>query len=317
MALKEAINQTFVIEFILLGFPTQPEFQIVLFVCFLTIYTLTITGNILIITVAIAETRLHMPMYFFLANFSFLEIWYTTSTVPNMLLDFLAEKKTISSIGCFVQFYFFFSLGATECYLLTTMGFDRYLAICKPLHYSTIMNPNICIILAVICWASGFTSFVTPAILISRLHFCGPNVINHFICDPVPLVELSCEPSQVAQLSCYIITSAILASTFMFTVVSYGFILSTIFKHHRTSSMGKTVSTCASHLTVVILFYGSVMTAYVRPTSRHSVEWDKVITVFYSIITPLLNPFIYSLRNKEVIDALKRLFSKLRDPRNI
>ncbi|XP_030042471.1 olfactory receptor 6N2-like [Microcaecilia unicolor] len=299
-------NQTTVTEFILRGFPGHWHVRILLFLLFLFVYILTLTGNFIITAVILSDHHLHKPMYCFICNFSIAEIWYITATVPKMLSGFLIERDTISFTGCFLQFYFFFSLGATECLILTTMGYDRYLAICNPLRYSTIMNSRTYISLAAFCWITGFTINMVPIILISNLPFCGPNEINHFFCDPNSLMELSCSRSHTIEIICYTYTSILILSTFFLIMVSYLNILLAILRIPSTTGRQKAFSTCASHLTVVLIFFASVIFMYVRPTAKYPFDLDKVIGVFYAILVPLINPVIYSLRNKEVITAVKK-----------
>ncbi|XP_029435397.1 olfactory receptor 6N1-like [Rhinatrema bivittatum] len=302
----ETGNQTTVAEFVLQGFPGHRHTRILLFLLFLVIYILTLTGNFIITAVILYDPHLHKPMYFFIGNFSVAEVWYTTATVPKLLSGFLNEEETISFAGCFLQLYFFFSLGATECLILTTMGYDRYLAICNPLHYSTMMNSRVYTCLAAFCWLTGFTINLVPIILIAKLHFCGPNEINNFFCDASNLLELSCPRSHTIEIICFIYTSILILSSFLLIMVSYMCILSAILRIPSTVGRQKAFSTCASHLIVVLIFYASIIFMYVRPTAKYPFDLDKVVGVFYAILVPLINPFIYSLRNKEVIKALKK-----------
>nr|XP_033779112.1 olfactory receptor 6B1-like [Geotrypetes seraphini] len=303
----EMENQTSVTEFILQGFPGHWHIRVFLFLFFLFVYILTLAGNFIITALIFSDHHLHKPMYFFICNFSIAEIWYITATVPKMLSGFLTEQDTISFTGCFLQLYFFFSLGATECLILTTMGYDRYLAICIPLRYSMIMNNRTYTSLATFCWVTGFTINMVPIVLISNLPFCGPNKINHFFCDPSPLMELSCSRSQTIEIICYTYTSILILSTCFLIMVSYMYILLAILRIPSTTGRQKAFSTCASHLIVVLIFYASIIFMYVRPTAKYPFDLDKVIGVFYAILVPLINPFIYSLRNKDVKTALKKI----------
>ncbi|XP_030043556.1 olfactory receptor 11H6-like [Microcaecilia unicolor] len=300
-------NETNVIEFILHGLAINGSSQAALFILFLIIYLLTLIGNIAIIMLVWSNTSLHKPMYIFLGNLSFLEIWYTTSTVPKMLYGLTSEINSISFKGCFIQFYFFFSCGATEHFLLTVMGYDRYLAICHPLHYNVLMSNNKCFIFAASCWIAGFLWSLFPIILISTLSFCGPNEINHFLCDPGPLLELSCKRDYSTEVIITAYISVLLFLTSSFTFISYAFIIQTILRIPSASGRRKAFSTCASHIVVVSIFFGCVMYMYVRPPGNHPFDIDKVIAVFYTVVTPLLNPVIYSLRNKEVLVAVKKM----------
>ncbi|CAI9176612.1 unnamed protein product [Rangifer tarandus platyrhynchus] len=314
-------------EFILLGFPCTWEVQIFLFSLFSVIYVLTLTGNLCIISAVWWDHHLHTPMYILLANFSFLEMWYVTSTVPNMLANFLSETKTISFSGCFLQFYFFFSMGTTETFILSAMAFDRYLAICRPLHYPTVMTLQrcirlgaccwlrLCINLVGLCWVTAFLCYPVPIYFITQLPFCGPNTIDHFVCDPGPLLALSCIPAPGIELSCSILSSLIIFSTFFFILGSYTLVLRAVLPVLRVpSSSGrqKAFSTCGSHLIVVSLFYGTIMVMYVSPTSGNSVSMHKIITLIYSVVTPVLNPLIYSLRNRDMKFALHQVLCGMR-----
>ena len=297
----------FIREFILLGFSYEWKIQSLLFSLFLTIYALTITGNGAIICALWCDQRLHIPMYIFLGNFSFLEIWYVSSTVPKMLVNLLSDKKTISFVGCFLQFYFFSSLGATECLHLTVMAFDRYLAICRPLHYPNIMTRHLCTKLVLICWVCGFLWFLIPIVLISRMPFCGPNIIDHVVCDPGPLFALACVSAPQTQLLCYSLSSIVIFGNFLFILGSYTLVLTAVLHMSSTTGRQKAFSTCGSHLAVVSLFYGSLMVMYVNPGLRHSAKMQKVATLFYAMVTPFFNPLIYSLRNKEIKTALRKV----------
>ncbi|XP_051838960.1 olfactory receptor 11H6-like [Antechinus flavipes] len=290
-------------EFVLLGFPGSWEIQIFLFSLFSVTYILTLIGNMSIICAVSLDQQLHTPMYVLLANFSFLEIWYVTSTVPNMLVKFLSENKIISFTGCFLQFYFFFSMGTTEIFFLSAMACDRYLAICQPLHYPTLMTLQKCLRMAACCWVCGFLYYLLPLYLISQLPFCNRNAIDHFICDPGPLIGLSCAPAPVTEITCAVFNSVLIFSTFLFITSSYTLVLKAVLKLPSAEGRHKAFSTCGSHLSVVSLFYGSIMVMYVNPTSGNSAGIQKIVTLFYSVLTPLFNPLIYSLRNKEMKKA--------------
>ncbi|XP_028614447.1 olfactory receptor 11G2-like [Grammomys surdaster] len=300
-------NSSTITGFILLGFPCSREGQILLFVLFFIVYLLILMGNASIICAVYCDQKLHTPMYFLLANFSFLEIWYVTSTVPNMLANFLSDTKVISLSGCFLQFYFFFSLGSTECLFLAVMAFDRYLAICRPLHYPALMTGHLCNILVVSCWVLGFLWFPVPITIISQMSFCGSRIIDHFLCDPGPLLALTCSRSPLMEVFWTIITSLILFVPFLFIMGSYTLVLRAVFRVPSRDGQKKAFSTCGSHLTVVSLFYGSVMIMYLSPTSEHEAGMQKVVTLFYSLVTPLINPVIYSLRNKDMKHALQKV----------
>ncbi|XP_014378193.1 olfactory receptor 6N2-like [Alligator sinensis] len=299
-------NQSRVTEFIIMGFPNLQDFRALFFILLLLIYFLTILGNVVIFTVIWSDARLHTPMYFFVSTLSFLEIWYTATTIPKMLSNLLRERKSISFTGCLLQTYFFHSLGATECYLLTAMAYDRYLAICDPLHYPAIMTTKMCARLAAGCWVCGFICPVTEVILVSKLPFCGPNKIQHIFCDFPPLLSLACTDTSINVLVDFIINSFIILVTFLFIMVSYVKIIKTVLKIRTAKGRRKAFSTCASHLTVVLIFFGSITFMYVRLKESYSLDYDRAFAVIYAVLTPLVNPVIYSLRNKEILNAIKR-----------
>uniref|UniRef100_A0A8C6FIM7 G-protein coupled receptors family 1 profile domain-containing protein n=1 Tax=Moschus moschiferus TaxID=68415 RepID=A0A8C6FIM7_MOSMO len=284
--------------------PDSRFIQSLLFSLFLTMYALTITGNGAIICALWCDQRLHIPMYIFLGIFSFLEIWYVSSTVPKMLINFFLDKKTISFVGCFLQFYFFSSLEATECLHLTVMAFDWYLAICRPLHYPNIMNGHLCTKLVLICWVCGFLWFLIPIVLISRMPFCGPNIIDHVVW---PLFALACVSAPKTQLLCYSLSSVVIFGSSLFILGSYTLVLIAVLHMSSTTGRQKAFSTCGSHLAVVSLFYGSLMVMYVSPGLRHSSGMQKVATLLYAMVIPFFNPLISSLWNKEIKTALRKV----------
>ncbi|ELK10447.1 Olfactory receptor 11G2 [Pteropus alecto] len=304
--MKPSNNSSIITGFILLGFPCPREGQVLLFVLFSAVYLLTLMGNGSIICAVHWDQRLHTPMYILLANFSFLEIWYVTSTVPNMLANFLSDTKVISFSGCFLQFYFFFSLGSTECFFLAIMAFDRYLAICWPLHYPTVMTSRICTHLVVSCWVLGFLWFLIPIIIISQMSFCGSRIIDHFLCDTGPLLALTCKKAPLVEFVFSTLSPLPLIILFLFIMGSYALVLRAVLKVPSAAGRRKAFSTCGAHLSVVSLFYGSVMIMYVSPAPKHETGMQKIVTLFYSIVTPLLNPVIYSLRNKDMKHALQK-----------
>ena len=293
-------------EFILLSFPCSREVQVLLFVLFSVSYILTLMGNGAIVFAVKLDHRLHTPMYTLLANFSFLEMCYINTTVPNMLRNFLSETKTISFTACFLQFYFF-SMGITETCLLPLMAFDRYLAICRPLHYPTVMSSRLCMNLVGLCWVTAFLCYPVPIYFITQLPFCGPNIIDHFVCDPGPLLALSCIPAPGIELSCSILSSLIIFITFFFILWSYTLVLRAVLRVPSATGRRKAFSTCGSHLVVVSLFYGTLMVMYISPTSGNPAGIQKIVTLFYSSLTPLVNPLIYSLRNKDMKAALRKI----------
>ncbi|KAM7138229.1 olfactory receptor 6N1-like [Macrochelys suwanniensis] len=308
----EINNQSSVTEFIIMGFPNLEGFHTLLFVLLLLIYLFTIFGNVVIFTVIRSDARLHTPMYFFISILSFLEIWYTAATIPKMLSNLLSKRKSISFIGCLLQTYFFHSLGATECYLLTAMAYDRYLAICNPLRYPAIMTMRICTRMAAGCWICGLLGPVAEIILVSKLPFCGPNEIQHIFCDFPPLLSLACTDTSINVLVDFIINACKILVTFLLILVSYFRIIRAILKIRTSTGRRKAFSTCAAHLTVVLIFFGSILFMYVRLTKSYSLDYDRALAVVYAVLTPFLNPIIYSLRNKDIKTALKRMIQKLK-----
>ncbi|XP_007537910.1 olfactory receptor 11L1 [Erinaceus europaeus] len=306
----EPPNVSSVTEFQLLGFQNLLEWQSLLFAIFLFIYFLTVTGNVVIIAVVSHDQRLHSPMYIFLKHLSFLEIWYTSTIVPLLLTNLLSWGQAISFPACMTQLYFFVFFGATECFLLAMMAYDRYLAICSPLHYSFLMSPEICNWLVAISWLTGVGTGFLPCMMISKLDFCGPNQINHFFCDLPPLIQLSCSSVYITEMVIFILSIAVLCICFFLTLVSYIFIVSSILRIPSASGRMKTFSTCGSHLAVVTIYYGTMISMYVRPSAHLSPEINKIISVFYTVVTPLLNPVIYSLRNKDFKEAVRKVMKR-------
>ncbi|XP_077169597.1 olfactory receptor 6B1-like [Paroedura picta] len=307
----ELANQTRIQEFILLGFPTIIELQVLLFVIFLVIYSLTLLENIVIIILIKTNSNLHKPMYYFLSQLSFLETWYISVTVPKLLANFLSKNRSISFEGCMAQLYFFIALVCTECVLLAVMAYDRYVAICNPLHYPIIMTIRLCQQLAVGSWLAGFLISMLKVFFISRLSFCGPNIINHFFCDISPLLNLSCTDRTVAEMVDFVFALIILLIPLSVTIVTYVCIINTILRIPTAQGKRKAFSTCASHLTVVVIFYSATLFIYARPRRIHSFNQNKLVSVVYTILTPILNPFIYCLRNQEVKEALKKVVLNL------
>lgn len=303
-------NQTFVAEFVLLGLSQDPEIQILLFCVFLIIYLLSVFGNLLIIILIQTDSRLHTPMYFFLTNLSFADLCFSTSIVPQMLVHFLVKKKTISFAGCSLQIVVFLLAGCSECALLAVMSYDRYVAVCKPLRYAAVMTRQACLQLAVGSWASGALVSLVDTTFTFQLPYQGRNVVNHYFCEPPALLKLASADTHEAETAIAAMGVAILLAPVSLILVSYGNIISTVVQMPSGAGRLKAFSTCGSHLTVVVLFYGSAIFAYMRPNAKTMNERDKVISVFYSAVTPMLNPIIYSLRNKDVKGALRRVTAK-------
>ncbi|XP_066484778.1 olfactory receptor 6B1-like [Tiliqua scincoides] len=292
--------------FILVGFPGGLAMQMSLFTIFLISYLLTVTENVVIILLIRLNSKLHKPMYLFLGNLSFLEIWYVSATVPKMLAGFAAEEREISFTGCMAQLYFFLALACTECVLLAVMAYDRYVAICNPLRYPVIMSQDLCIRLAMGSWMSGFLIALAKVFFIARLSYCGPNSINHFFCDVSPLLNLACTDMSLTELSDFFLALLILVGPLSVTVASYTCIISTVLRIPSAKGKQKAFSTCASHLMVVTIFYAASLYIYARPRALASFNSNKLVSVIYIIVTPLLNPVIYCLRNQEFKDALRR-----------
>ncbi|XP_053120463.1 olfactory receptor 5V1-like [Hemicordylus capensis] len=303
-------NQTSIMEFIFLGIINIKQGKGLLIILLLGIYIMCFLGNSLIITVAVLNQSLHTPMYFFLGNLSFLDICYLSVTVPKMLADLGAQSPSISFTGCAAQMYFLITLSGSEGFLLVSMAVDRYFAICRPLVYARIMNKWTCLQLAAISWACGFLNASLHIPLTFRLSFCRTNGINHFFCDIPPLLSISCSDTWVNEVALFTVGVFVGLSPFFFILVSYAFILHAVLSNQHKGQRHKAISTCASHLTVVILFYGSGIFTYFRPTSSYSLGNDQLVGVLYNILTPTLNPLIYSLRNKEVKMAMKKLVSE-------
>nr|XP_033791311.1 olfactory receptor 2D3-like [Geotrypetes seraphini]XP_033791312.1 olfactory receptor 2D3-like [Geotrypetes seraphini] len=303
----ERRNRSYVTEFILLGLSDKANTNILLFVVFLVIYIVTLVGNLILITASRLDSRLQTPMYFFLSNLSFLDICYTSSIVPKMLDTFLAKRKTISFRDCAAQMYIHLSLGETECILLAVMAYDRYVAICNPLRYTIIMNKTICIMIATGTWTGGFLLSIVHVAFTLTMPLCGHNVINHFLCEVPAVLSLACIDTFINEIVIFVVGVLILLIPVFLIFLTYIYIISTIMKISSADGRYKAFSTCTSHLTVVTLFYGTAIFMYMRPKSSHSPDKDKMISVFYLIITPMLNPMIYSLRNKEVKGALRKV----------
>uniref|UniRef100_A0A8D1HK79 Olfactory receptor n=1 Tax=Sus scrofa TaxID=9823 RepID=A0A8D1HK79_PIG len=303
-------NVSTVMQFVLLGFSDLPNLQGLLFGLFSITYIMILIGNSLIIILTRLDTALQTPMYFFLANFSAVEICYVSVTLPRVLVNLCTQDRSISVLGCATQTCFFLMLATTESFLLAVMAYDRYVAICNPLHYPLVMNHRVCIRLAVGSWICGVPVQIGQTCQIFSLHFCHSNHINHFFCDMPPILKLACGDISLHELSVYVVVLLVGAVPFMLILASYSKIISMILRLPTSRGRDKAFSTCSSHLLVVLLFFGSGVITYLRPPSSHSPGIDKLLSLFYTIVTPMFNPLIYSLRNKDVIAALRKLLLK-------
>ncbi|KFP49968.1 Olfactory receptor 10A7, partial [Cathartes aura] len=291
--------------FLLLGFSSAYRAQVTLCLCFLLIYLATVLGNLLIVTLVWLDAHLHSPMYFFLGHLSFLDICYSSVTLPKILGDSFSPQKTISFVGCIMQIYFFLCFGGSECMLLAAMAYDRYLAICHPLHYPALMSKKMCHCLVAISWLSGSFSSLIQAFLTARLPFCGSNKIDHLFCEMPFLLKASCSPNApLNKAALYASAGTIAMGSYLLTLVSYVHIIGAVLQ--KGAGMQRAFATCTSHLTVVSLFFGTGAVAYLVPHSSASKEMDEVLALLYSVVTPMLNPIIYSLRNSEVKGAIRK-----------
>ncbi|XP_057572367.1 olfactory receptor 1D2-like [Hippopotamus amphibius kiboko] len=299
-------NQTGVSDFLLLGISENPEQQQALFWMFLSMYLVTVVGNVSIILAIGSDSRLHTPMYLFLANLSFTDLFFVTNTIPKMLVNLQSQNKTISYAGCLTQLYFLVSLVTLDNLILATMAYDRYVAICRPLHYVTVMSPRICMSLLTLCWALSVLYGLTLTLLMTRVTFCGSRKIHYIFCEMYVLLRLACSNTQITHTVLIATGIFIFLTPFGFMIMSYVQIVRAILQIPSTSSKYKAFSTCSSHLAVVSLFYGTLCMVYLQPIQTYSMK-DSVATVMYAVVTPMMNPFIYSLRNKDMHGALGRL----------
>ncbi|XP_029770959.1 olfactory receptor 1009-like [Suricata suricatta] len=303
-------NYTRVTEFILEGLNYNPQVQVFLFLLFLGFYVVNVTGNLGMMILIRIDSCLHTPMYFFLSHLSFVDMCFSSVVSPKMLTDFFVQRKAISFLGCALQQWFFGFFVAAECFLLASMAYDRYVAICNPLLYSVAMTQRLCIQLVAGPYVIGFMNTMTHTTNAFRLPFCGPNVINHFFCDMAPLLSLVCADARLTKLVVFVVAGAVGVFSGLTILISYIYILVAILKIHSVDGRRKAFSTCSSHLTAVSILYGTLFFIYVRPGASFSLDLNKVVSVFYTAVIPMLNPLIYSLRNKEVKDAIHRTFTK-------
>ncbi|XP_077631585.1 olfactory receptor 2B8-like [Crocuta crocuta] len=301
--------------FILLGFSDRPQLERVLFVVLLIFYLLTLLGNTTIIALSRLDPHLHTPMYFFLSNLSFLDLCYTTSTVPQLLVHLRAADKSISFGGCVAQLFVSLGLGCTECILLGVMAFDRYTAVCRPLHYTVIMHPRLCALMASASWFIGFANSSLQTVLIFLVPLCGRNKIDHFFCEVPPLLKLACVDTTVIESELFFVSVIILLIPVALITFSYGRIVRAVLRIKSTAGQRKAFGTCGSHFTVVSLFYGTAIYIYLQPSNHYSQDQGKFISLFYTIVTPMVNPVIYTLRNKDMIGAMKKVLCRGYDSR--
>nr|KAF6369912.1 olfactory receptor family 6 subfamily C member 4 [Myotis myotis] len=298
-------------EFILFGLTNQPEIQVMIFTFMLLTYMLSVLGNLTIIVLTLVDPHLQTPMYFFLRNFSVLEISFTSIFTPRFLISMTTGNKAISFAGCLIQYFFAIFLGATEFYLLASMSYDRYVAICKPLHYLTLMSSRVCILLVFCSWLGGLLAILPPIFLMSQVDFCASNVLNHYYCDYGPLLELACSDTSLLELVVISVAAVTLVVTLVLVTLSYTCIIRTILRIPSAQQRTKAFSTCSSHLIVISLSYGSCMFMYINPSAKEVGAFNKGIAVLITSVTPLLNPFIYTLRNQQVKKAFKDTIRKI------
>uniref|UniRef100_A0A8D2DJ72 Olfactory receptor n=1 Tax=Sciurus vulgaris TaxID=55149 RepID=A0A8D2DJ72_SCIVU len=303
-------NQSSVSEFLLLGLPIQPEQQDVIFALFLAMYLTTLLGNLLIILLIRLDSHLHTPMYFFLSHLALTDISFSSVTVPKMLVNMKTSHKSIAFAGCISQMYFFIFFTDLDSFLITSMAYDRYVAVCHPLHYTAIMREELCTSLVALSWVLSWASSLSHTLLLTRLSFCAANTIPHFFCDLAALLKLACSDIFLNELVMFTVGVVVITLPFVCILVSYGYIGTTILRAPSTKGLCKALSTCGSHLSVVSLYYGAIFGQYLFPTFSNSVNKDIIVAIMYTVVTPMLNPFIYSLRNRDMKAALGKLFSR-------
>ncbi|CAH2326764.1 olfactory receptor 6N1-like [Pelobates cultripes] len=309
----EKVNQSNFRDFLLQGFSDLEQFRIHLFFIFLTIYLFTIIENLVIVLVVRFNATLHTPMYFFITVLSFLEMWYVTTTVPKLLSILVTNDKRISFRWCFAQLYMFHSLGITECSMLAVMAFDRCMAIYIPLRYNTIMTGRVCKLLVLFSWSYGFLVAIMPVTFTIRAPYCGPHDIMYYFCDLAPLTSIACGDTTPINTANQLVSAAATFFILMFVIVMYLIIIYSIIKIKTNKGRSKAFSTCSSHLVVVVLFYSTAFIVYIVPKNAHSVEHDKIYAIIYTMLTPLLNPIIYCLRNNNVKEAMKQSIHKIQE----
>ncbi|KAF0871653.1 OR6C6 protein, partial [Crocuta crocuta] len=304
-------NRSMEIDFILQGLTDDPQLQIVIFVFLFLNYILSLMGNLIIILLTLLDPRLKTPMYFFLRNFSFLEIIFTTVCIPRYLITIVTREKTISYNNCAAQLFFILLLGVTEFYLLAAMSYDRYVAICKPLHYPIIMNSKVCYQLVLSSWVTGFLIIFPPLVMGLKLDFCASKIIDHFMCETSPILQISCTDTRVLELMSFIFAVVTLVITLVLVILSYSCIFRTIIKFPSAQQRSKAFSTCTSHMIVVSMTYGSCIFMYIKPSAKERVTLSKGVALLYTSVAPLLNPFIYTLRNQQVKEVFRDMLQKM------
>ncbi|XP_075840587.1 olfactory receptor 1J21-like [Microtus pennsylvanicus] len=307
MKIMRRDNESTVSEFILLGLPIKSEDQDMYSALFLVIYLTTVLGNLLIILLIRLDSHLHTPMYFFLSHLAFTDISFSSVTVPKMLMNMLTHSQSISYAGCISQMYFFLSLANVDSFLLTSMAYDRYVAICHPLHYTTIMNQSLCVLLVVVSWALSFANSLVHTLLLAHLSHFRDNIIPHYFCDLSALLKLSSSDTTVNELVILLLGTLAITLPFICILVSYGRIGATILRSPSIKGICKALSTCGSHLSVVCLYYGAIIGLYLVPSSNKTNDKDVIVAVMYNVVTPMLNPFIYSLRNRDMKGAMRNI----------
>lgn len=300
-------NSTSLHDFILLGFSDHPKLEMALSGVVATFYLITLVGNTAIILASLLDSHLHTPMYFFLRNLSFLDLCFTTSIVPQMLVNLWGPHKTISYGGCVIQLYVYMWLGSIECLLLAVMSYDRFTAICKPLHYLVIMNPHLCLKMIIMVWSISLACSIVLCTLTLNLPRCGNNLLDHFLCELPAMLKIACIDTTAVELSVFALGIAIVLTPLILILISYGYIAKAVLRMKSRAGQRKAINTCGSHLTVVSIFYGAIIYLYLQPGNSASKDQGKFLTLFYTIITPSLNPLIYTLRNKDMKEALKKL----------
>lgn len=303
-------NDSRLLGFILVGFSDQPQLELILFGVILFLYFMTLLGNSTIILVSLLDSKLHNPMYFFLSHLSFLDLCFTSSIVPQLLVNLGSSDKSITYGGCVVQLYVSLALGSTECVLLAVMSYDRYVAVCRPLHYAFVMHPRVCSILASMAWLSGVTTTLVQSTLTLQLPFCGNRKVDHFFCEVPVLIKLACVDTTFNQAELFVASVLFLVVPLSLIMMSYENIAQAVLKIKSAIGRRKAFRTCSSHVMVVIIFYGTIIFMYLQPAKSRSKDQGKFVSLFYTVVTPMLNPLIYTLRNKEVKAALKKFMGK-------